>query len=88
MNLVTNAIKYTPAGGKVVIRLSEDEGSVSLQVQDVTERRRARREINLRHEASRALFDADDIVAAAPDALAPMADLMEASLATLWLAEP
>jgi PAS domain S-box-containing protein len=60
--------------------------AVSLQVQDITERRRARREINLRHEASRVLFDADDIVQAAPDALAPMADLIEASLATLWLA--
>jgi PAS domain S-box-containing protein len=58
---------------------------MSLQMQDITERRRARKEINLRHEASRALFDAEDIVAAAPDALAPMADLIEASLATLWL---
>jgi signal transduction histidine kinase len=34
MNLITNAIKYTPAGGRVVIRLSEDDKNVSLQVQD------------------------------------------------------
>ncbi len=34
LNLITNAIKYTPAGGWVVIRLSEDAENVSLQVQD------------------------------------------------------
>ncbi len=34
MNLITNAIKYTPAGGRVVIRLSEDVDNVLLEVQD------------------------------------------------------
>ena len=34
MNLITNAIKYTPAGGQVVIRLSEDADNVVLEVQD------------------------------------------------------
>ena len=34
MNLITNAIKYTPAGGRVVIRLSEDADHVLLEVQD------------------------------------------------------
>jgi PAS domain S-box-containing protein len=58
---------------------------VSLQMQDVTDRRRARRELTLRHEAARALFDANDIVVAAPDVLAAMAELIGASQATLWL---
>ncbi len=34
MNLITNAIKYTPAGGTVVIRLSEDDANALLEVQD------------------------------------------------------
>jgi PAS domain S-box-containing protein len=59
---------------------------VAIQIQDISERRRAQRELHLRHEASRALFEADDIAAAAPDALAPMADLVDASVASLWLA--
>jgi PAS domain S-box-containing protein len=58
---------------------------VSLQMQDVTDRRRARRELTLRHEAARALFDANDIVVAAPDVLAAMAELIGASQSTLWL---
>ena len=60
---------------------------VAIQVQDVTDRRRARREISLRHEASRALFDAEDIVEAAPEVLAPMAALVGAHHAALWLAD-
>jgi PAS domain S-box-containing protein len=59
---------------------------VAMQLQDVTERHRAERELALRHEAARALFDAEDIVAAAPSALAPMGELVDASLASLWLA--
>jgi PAS domain S-box-containing protein len=58
---------------------------VAMQIQDVTARRRAERELRLRHEAARALFDADDIVDAAPDALGPMGELVDASAASLWL---
>jgi signal transduction histidine kinase/CheY-like chemotaxis protein/HPt (histidine-containing phosphotransfer) domain-containing protein len=58
---------------------------VAIQLQDVTERRRAERELSLRHEAARALFDAEDIVEAAPEALAPMGELVDAALASLWL---
>ncbi len=34
MNLVTNAIKYTPAGGRVTIRLHERDSAVVLEVED------------------------------------------------------
>jgi PAS domain S-box-containing protein len=64
-----------------------EPSEVAIQVQDVTDRRRARREINLRHEASRALFDAEDIVEAAPAVLAPMASLVGAHHAALWLTD-
>jgi PAS domain S-box-containing protein len=60
-------------------------GEVAMQIQDVTLRRRAERELRLRHEAARALFDAEDIVDAAPEALAPMGELADAGLASLWL---
>ncbi|WP_088888993.1 two-component system sensor histidine kinase RppB [Leptolyngbya ohadii] len=33
-NLVTNAIQYTPSGGKVIVGLSQDEHSAVVQVQD------------------------------------------------------
>ncbi len=33
-NLLDNAIKYTPAGGSVLVRLSEDNGNVKLEVCD------------------------------------------------------
>lgn len=33
-NLVENAIKYTPAGGFILVRLSEDNGNVKLEVCD------------------------------------------------------
>jgi signal transduction histidine kinase len=33
-NLVSNSLKFTPAGGRVAIELSEADGSVSLAVQD------------------------------------------------------
>jgi signal transduction histidine kinase len=34
LNLVTNAIKYTPAGGTIELTLAEQDGSVSLTVGD------------------------------------------------------
>ncbi len=58
---------------------------VSLQIQDVTDSRRDRRELTMRHEAALALFDADDILIAAPRVLAAMADIIDASQSTLWL---
>ncbi len=33
-NLITNAIKYSPAGGAVEVQLTEDEGSVVLTIRD------------------------------------------------------
>ncbi|HEU5041298.1 MAG TPA: ATP-binding protein [Gemmatimonadales bacterium] len=34
LNLVTNAIKYTPQGGTVSLRLAEEEGAVTMAVRD------------------------------------------------------
>jgi two-component system, OmpR family, sensor kinase len=34
LNLVDNAIKYTPAGGQVVLRLSQEEGRARIEVAD------------------------------------------------------
>lgn len=34
LNLVTNAVKYTPAGGRVLLGLAEDEAQVILEVRD------------------------------------------------------
>jgi len=33
-NLIDNAIKYTPAGGSVMLRLSQQEGNICCMVQD------------------------------------------------------
>ncbi|RYY20307.1 MAG: HAMP domain-containing histidine kinase, partial [Sphingobacteriaceae bacterium] len=33
-NLLTNAIKYSPAGGKIIVRLSEQESQIHCSVQD------------------------------------------------------
>jgi two-component system sensor histidine kinase TctE len=33
-NLVDNALRYTPSGGAVILRVKEDAGSVTLEVED------------------------------------------------------
>lgn len=34
LNLISNALKYTPAGGRVVVRAAEEEGWLSIKVSD------------------------------------------------------
>jgi len=34
LNLISNALKYTPAGGKVVVRVAEEDGWLSFKVSD------------------------------------------------------
>ena len=41
LNLVTNAIKYTPPGGTVALRLSQEDGSVVFTVARHRDRHRA-----------------------------------------------
>lgn len=36
VNLLTNALKFTPAGGRVTVRLSEHAGQPRLSVQDIS----------------------------------------------------
>ena len=48
-NLVMNAIQYTPAGGKVILRLLQEESAAVIQVQDTG--------IGIRFEHQQHLFD-------------------------------
>jgi len=61
--------------------------AVSLQIQDITDRRRSERELAIRQQALSRLIESDATISAAPDILEGMSRLVGASRAELWVAD-